>query len=331
MNKKCLGCGSILQDNNPMLIGYTDNLTNTYCKRCFRMRNYGEYMVVPQNNKEYINLLQDINNSKSLVLFVIDILNFQNDFYGILDYLKNNPCILVINKRDVLPLSIRNEKILDYFKNEGKFLDYVIVSAKKNFNIDNLISTIDKYRVDDKVYFVGATNAGKSTLINKIISDYSITLDDDVITTSPLPQTTLKEIVINFRDYKIIDTPGVVSKNNILNDLSSNMIKMVSCKEEIKPITFRIFKGQTILIGDFIRIDYNEDYRNSFTLFMSNKIKIRKVKTSSLEEVPLKDIKVLHYHDLVVEGLGFIKIIDDCNLKYYSLYKTDFKTRKSLI
>ena len=80
MNKKCLGCGSILQDNNPMLIGYTDNLTNTYCKRCFRMRNYGEYMVVPQNNKEYINLLQDINNSKSLVLFVIDILSFQNDF-----------------------------------------------------------------------------------------------------------------------------------------------------------------------------------------------------------------------------------------------------------
>ena len=54
MNKKCLGCGSILQDNNPMLIGYTDNLTNTYCKRCFRMRNYGEYMIVPQNNKEYI-------------------------------------------------------------------------------------------------------------------------------------------------------------------------------------------------------------------------------------------------------------------------------------
>lgn len=38
MIKKCIGCGAILQDNNPLIEGYTTVLTNDLCKRCFRMK-----------------------------------------------------------------------------------------------------------------------------------------------------------------------------------------------------------------------------------------------------------------------------------------------------
>ena len=41
MNKKCLGCGVELQDENMLLDGYTVNLENDLCKRCFRLKNYG--------------------------------------------------------------------------------------------------------------------------------------------------------------------------------------------------------------------------------------------------------------------------------------------------
>lgn len=45
MNKKCLGCGVELQDENMLLDGYTVNLENDLCQRCFRLKNYGEYQA----------------------------------------------------------------------------------------------------------------------------------------------------------------------------------------------------------------------------------------------------------------------------------------------
>ena len=64
MIKKCVGCGAILQDNNPLIEGYTTVLTNDLCKRCFRMKNYGEYEFVTKDNLEYVSLelLQEITN-----------------------------------------------------------------------------------------------------------------------------------------------------------------------------------------------------------------------------------------------------------------------------
>ena len=42
MNKRCIGCGKILQDQDKSSEGYTPNLKNEYCMRCFRLKNYGE-------------------------------------------------------------------------------------------------------------------------------------------------------------------------------------------------------------------------------------------------------------------------------------------------
>ena len=44
--KKCLGCGILLQDENILQEGYTTSLENDICQRCFRMKNYGEYQTL---------------------------------------------------------------------------------------------------------------------------------------------------------------------------------------------------------------------------------------------------------------------------------------------
>ena len=82
--------------------------------------------------------------------------------------------ILVLNKKDVLPKSVKEEKILDYFNNmDTPFEKVIVISVEKNQNIDYLLKQIKLYQTSKDVYVVGHTNAGKSTLINKLISNYS--------------------------------------------------------------------------------------------------------------------------------------------------------------
>ena len=45
--------------------------------------------------------------------------------------------ILVLNKKDVFPKSVKEEKIIRYLEKEGLYFEEVIVvSAIKNYNID---------------------------------------------------------------------------------------------------------------------------------------------------------------------------------------------------
>ena len=58
--KRCKGCGVLLQDENILQEGYTTNLENDLCQRCFRMKNYGEYQVITKSNDEYIEILKEV-------------------------------------------------------------------------------------------------------------------------------------------------------------------------------------------------------------------------------------------------------------------------------
>ena len=63
MDKKCLGCGALLQYYNNSLEGFIDESkyeTATICERCFRIKNYGEYKRVIKDNNTFLNILKDI-------------------------------------------------------------------------------------------------------------------------------------------------------------------------------------------------------------------------------------------------------------------------------
>ena len=98
MIKKCVGCGAILQDNNPLIEGYTTVLTNDLCKRCFRMKNYGEYEFVTKDNLEYVKILNNIKNKSCLVLYIVDLLAIPKDITKIKEYVGDNEIILILNK-----------------------------------------------------------------------------------------------------------------------------------------------------------------------------------------------------------------------------------------
>lgn len=334
MIKYCKGCGARLQDNNVLIEGYTNDLTKDLCRRCFRLKNYGEYQVVAKTNDEYLEIIKNVGKTKSLVLYVVDLLSIPENLESIIEYLPNNKIILVLNKKDMLPISVSDEKIIDYINktHENIFIDKVVISANKNYNLDKLMKLIKKHRVYKDVYVVGNTNAGKSTLMNKLIGNYSIDTSD--ITISSMPSTTLDEIRVPFKDFVLVDTPGLVDSHNIVNYISDNNIKKISSHNTIKPKTYQIKKGQALIFEDFLRIDYIEGERNSFTVFASNNINIKRIngkRHNDLMDLSRKEINLKYHEDIVINGLGFVKTILEGKVYIYVNKDVSVYTRKSMI
>ena len=332
--KKCLGCGVVLQSENILQEGYTTNLENDICQRCFRMKNYGEYQVVTKSNDEYLEILKSVGETKDLVLYIADLLNLEKEIENIRNLIPNK-MILVLNKKDALPKSVKEEKLKKYFEEKDiHFEEIIVISASKNLNMDYLLKRIKFLQTTKNVYVVGHTNAGKSTLINKLIQNYSNT--DQELTMSPLPSTTLNTVKIEINEHlTIIDTPGLVDGGSILNHCDAKMVKKISPKKEIKPRTYQLRKNQSIVIEDLIRVDYVEGERNSFTVFVSNDVKVKRLLNSSNRK-ELKDKNKTTYdvkydEDLVINGLGFIKIVDKGVIDVYIDQNVDVFLRKSLI
>lgn len=327
IDKICLGCGSKLQDKYTDKEGFSQNINYNLCERCFKLKNYGEYKKTTKNNEDYNKILTSIEK-KSLVLYVSDILslNLEN-----IDKFKN--VILVLTKRDILPKSIKDNKIIEYIKKRYKnLLDIEIVSSIHNYNLDNLYNKIIKHSNKLPIYLVGNTNSGKSTLLNKLLKNYSNT--DLEITTSMYPSTTLDKIEIKLNEeITFIDTPGLLNENSLMNKLSNKELKKYNIKKEIKPRTIQIKDKGSILIDDLFRIDYYTKTPNSITIYINNGIPTKKI---SLNNPILKDgiernISLNKNKDIVIEDICFIKIVKPIEIDLYTKENIKINIRDNLI
>lgn len=332
MTKKCAGCGVALQASNTKLEGYTSSLENDICSRCFKLKNYGEYQNINRSNEEYEAILKGIDKTKDLVLYVVDLLNLSEDLKDIRKFISNR-MILVLTKRDVMPKSIKDEKLLAKISEKmDKLQDLIVVSSENNYNLDELMAMIKKHKSSKNVYVVGLTNAGKSSLINKLIKNYSDASRD--LTISPLPSTTIDTVEINVSDdLTIIDTPGLIETGNINNYLDIKDLKKISPKKEIKPKTFQLKAGQCLIVEDFLRVEVLEGERTSFTCYFSNDVKVRRhnAKYAKLKELAQRTYEIDYYEDIVIPGLGFIKVASKSKVEVYANINIKIFLRPALI
>jgi len=330
MTKKCIGCGETLQTEDINKDGYVKNENYDICERCFKIRNYGEYKVVNKTNYDFFPILENIGKTKDLVVLVIDIFNINKDLEVIKKYI-SNPILLVITKRDILPLSTYDEKLKNYFNNlDINVVDTVLISSMKNKNFDELMDKIYAHKTSNNIYVVGNTNAGKSTMINKIIYNY---FNQNIsITTSMLPSTTLNSIEIKLNDeLTIIDTPGVLNSGDLSNFIDINTLKKVTPKKEIKPITYQIKESQSILIDELARIDIHD--KNSVTLYVSNALNIERTfkPKGKLENLEKHSFYLKKNQDIVISGLGFFKFVSSGHVDIYTLSGVEVFVRDNLI
>ena len=325
MIKKCTGCGIILQTEDINKEGYTENIDNELCLRCFKLKNYGEYKAVTLNNKDYTDILNSIPKD-ALVVYLTSLLNINLEYIN-----KFNNVILVLTKKDLLPKSVQDYKLINYISNiTNNYLDIEIISSIKNYNLDSLLNKIKKYNKSNKeMYFVGMTNSGKSTLINKLTKNYT---DKQLeVTTSLYPSTTLNKIEINLDNLKIIDTPGLLNEGSILNSLSLKEIKKITPKKEIKPRSYQLKGKGSLVIEDYIRLDYYTD--NNITIYIANNLNITKMTHNNPK---LKECKKITFNlekdkDIVIEDLCFIKFTKKGKVDIYTKYDINIYERNNLI
>lgn len=300
---RCIGCGALIQTTDKEAPGYTPESAlkkglesgEVYCQRCFRLRHYNEIQDVHLTDDDFLKLLNEIGTEDALIVNVIDIFDFNGSLIpGLHRFVGNNPVLLVGNKVDLLPKSLKRGKMTQWLRErafeEGLRPEEVILtSAVKPKEMETLLETIEKYRKGRDVFVVGVTNVGKSTLINQIIKMTAGV--QNLITTSQFPGTTLDKIEIPLEDGKfLIDTPGIIHRHQMAHVLGDKDLKLIAPKKEIKPMVYQLNEGQTLFFGGVARFDYLKGGRRSFTAYTSNDLKIHRTKLENAANLYQKQV-----------------------------------------
>lgn len=362
--KYCVGCGAPLQSADPKKAGYIPSSTidneQAICKRCFRIKNYNEVMPVQIDENEFLQILNSIGKTESLVVQLVDLFDIDGTMIsGMHRFIGNNPFILVANKIDLFPKSIKQERIkhwLTYYaSNHGLKPEAIfLISAEKGIGIEEVADYIAKNKGKKDVHVVGATNVGKSSFINRLIK--SLHGEQKIeLTTSKYPGTTLNTIRIPFtKGNYIIDTPGVVHKERYSESVLPDTLRTITPKKTIKPKVYQLSGEQTLFFGGLARIDQVNKTTNSFVCYISNELLVHRTKLSNADELYAKhlgellsppspdEIKLLpklikhsfrvdEKTDIVISGLGWVTIDNDSIVDVYVPKGIGVHSRKALI
>lgn len=297
---KCVGCGIKLQEKDKNELGYTPNLNNALCERCFKLKNYN-ILTNKGINIDNDKLINKINELNTCVLFLVDFINLDSEVIDAYKKIKSKK-ILIITKADIIPKNIKYQKLIQNIKNIYDIKeDLILTSSKTKLNI----KTITKICLEEKnICLAGFTNAGKSSLINALVGSD--------ITVSKKSNTTQDFIKLNVDGINIYDAPGFMSKIN-----RENIPRSI-----IRPITYQFPSRHYLLIQD-IKLNILED--SNFTIYVGNEANI--IRRKENENVECKII-VPKNSDVIIKGFCFINFKNTCMI---SLNTKDYEIRPSIV
>ena len=164
---QCIGCGTVIQTEDKNGLGYAPPSSlekeTVICQRCFRLKNYNEIQPVSLTDDDFLRILNGLGKQDGLIVKIVDIFDFNGSWLpGLHRFVGKNPVLLVANKADLLPKSVKEKKVINWLKREAKALglkpiDVKLVSAHKGMGMQEVVEAIEEYRGDKDVYVVGCT------------------------------------------------------------------------------------------------------------------------------------------------------------------------------
>ena len=293
------------------------------CKRCHGLQNFGKVDVALRPGwteepmlaqKQFRELLTPLKDKPAVIIALVDIFDFTGSVLPELDNIVgDNPVFLAANKADLLPPKMGRTRVENWVRREleylgvksiGSFRGAVrLVSCKTGVGIPELLekARLLAEEMQCDIYVVGAANAGKSTLLNQILSRSrrskfftkrrpgNRNAAKGLITTSPLPGTTLKFIKVQIDDnIDLYDTPGLLIPGTITQLLTPEELKIVVPAKRVEPITFRLEAGKCVMVGGLARVELVGDCKPfMFTFYVANTIKLHVTKSEKADDLLL--------------------------------------------
>ena len=334
--KKCKGCGIPLQCEDKEKVGYVVDMEQDYCQRCFRLSHYGDTSHLKTNhvsNEKIFEIYRKYANGLFVVIVdALDGLVLEDD--DLLEIFKDYDVLLIINKTDLFPANINEEKIASIFskmlfklnKKYPNIRSAIMTNKFENRFNDQFFETIEQLKARN-VIFAGRANAGKSSLINKL-------LHNDFLTTSIYPGTTLEEIEIDYRDHIFIDTPGLVDMNNYSTYLNSEKYKLSKIDKTSKPQVFQFNEEQSYFYEGLLRVDVIPKNKGSISFYICNNNEIHRTKLENADSyyqknyasfrMKVKPLKEKRYkidcsRQFLIKGLGLFKVNGKMDIIVHSL------------
>lgn len=284
----CAGCGASLQSEDPERSGYVPakalEREEVICRRCHRIRHYNEVSATERTADDYRLILEQIASQNALVVFIVDVFDLEGSWVpGLPRFIDRNPLLLVVNKIDLLPTAAKRERLTNWLRHSLREwgvqpVDIALCSVKKNIHVDRVVEKIERHRDGRDVYVVGATNVGKSALLNRLLRDFGEGRGDE-ITTSFYPGTTLDEIRIPLDDRSdIIDTPGIVNVERLSELVSPQDLRVIVPKSQLRPKVYQLNAGQTLFFAGLARFDFKTGPKQPFVCYMAKDLYIHRTK-----------------------------------------------------
>lgn len=321
IDRHCVGCGCQLQNIDPNALGYVVKESQSLCQRCFRVRHYGDTQAFKKDGVNSTEVLATISKLEGMILLVMDISDLESGlFTGLRRHLASRSFILVVTKRDLLPITVSDEKILSVLRRriDEEKIDVemaLLVSIKDEVSIENLRAHLRLLDPSVPLIACGYANAGKSSLLNALIKE------KDALTVSPYPHTTLQVNQINFEEHVIYDTPGIKVESSFLDLIELEEVPKYTLQKSVKPMTIQLKGRQCFILDQFADLVLECEAGASITFYFTDTLNIHRTKAENrlryIQDHHVYDQKTnhtLHFNpiyspvDVVFKQLGWVCI-----------------------